>query len=66
MFLPKVIPCISQFRLRRLVLEAYRAAWRSSPDLFVVKIDEERAGMVTWGYVTRMRYLVYDVEPGPT
>jgi len=30
------------------------------------KIDEEWASMVTWGYVTRIRYVVYNVEPGPT
>jgi hypothetical protein len=52
--------------LRRLVLEACGATYKSSPDTVVVKIDEEWASMVTWEYVTRMRYMVYNVAPGAT
>jgi hypothetical protein len=31
----------------------------------VAKIDEEEPGMVTWGYATHSRYMVYNMELGP-
>jgi len=43
------------------VLGAHRTTYDSSRDIFVVKIDEERKGMVTSRYVTPGRYLVYNM-----
>jgi hypothetical protein len=48
MSLSEVVPWVSSFELRRLVLEACCAARKSSPDIAVVKIDEEERSIVTW------------------
>jgi len=41
-----------------------RPSYKSSLEIFVVKIDEQEASMVTWEYVTPGRYVVYNMELG--
>src|SRR6266436_3907475 len=67
MSLSEAIPWLSRSGPRRFVLETCRAAWKSSPDITVVRIDEEETSIVTWEYVALMRYMVYNmklVHPG--
>ncbi len=62
MSLSEAIPWLSRSGPRRFVLETCRAAWKSSPDITVVRIDEEETSIVTWEYVALMRYMVYNMK----
>jgi hypothetical protein len=55
MCLPEVIPWVFRYGF-----DDWR--WKVSPDIVVVKIDEEWSSTVTWGCMTRRRYMVYNMN----